>query len=205
MPWFVCLCRMNIHWTHTHFYVSFIISITYFCIRDVYITLRDTNMSTLGKKLKVYLNFPSFRLTCFSCSFAKIKEVKYSLSFTLRYSFHSSRGTQKCPNPLLLHSCFFPKFSTLMQTESAVEMVALSSCVMCLQSRPCLCGTMLPSYLTGNLSTRQASFPFVLAWCWVTSQQNPEGETMISEAMPVMEDLWWNACDGSREMLLSRT
>lgn len=102
-------------------------------------------MSTLGKKLKVYLNFPSFRLTCFSCSFAKIKEVKYSLSFTLRYSFHSSRGTQKCPNPLLLHSCFFPKFSTLMQTESAVEMVALSSCVMCLQSRPCLCGTMLPS------------------------------------------------------------
>lgn len=116
MPWFVCLCRMNIHWTHTHFYVSFIISITYFCIRDVYITLRDTNMSTLGKKLKVYLNFPSFRLTCFSCSFAKIKEVKYSLSFTLRYSFHSSRGTQKCPNPLLLHSCFFPKFSALMQS-----------------------------------------------------------------------------------------
>lgn len=98
------------------FYVSFIISVTYFCIRDVYITLRDTNMSTLGKKLKVYLNFPSFRLTCFSCSFAKIKEVKYGLSFTLRYSFHSSRGTQKCPNPLLLHSCFFPKFSALMQS-----------------------------------------------------------------------------------------
>lgn len=54
------------------------------------------------------------------------------------------------------------------------------------------------SYLTGNLSTRQVSFPFCARVTLSDQLENPEGEAMTREAMPMME------VHGSGEVLLSR-
>lgn len=67
--------------------------------------------------------------------------MRYGLSLMLRRGFLSNGGAQK-RQKLGFYACFFADFPTLMKMESAVDVVALVSSVMSLQSRPYLCGTI---------------------------------------------------------------